>query len=87
MARRKPDVVPTRTVTVNGHRVTFRSEYTGRDLVLMASGRTADAVQYIANRVVSHGFEGEILDQSLKVINAIGEAFNSSDEDDAVPPE
>ncbi len=85
MPRRKP--VPTKTVTVDGHRVTYRSEYTGRDLVLMASGRTSDVVQYIANRVVSHDFEGEVLDLSLKVINSIGEAFNSADEDDAVPPE
>jgi hypothetical protein len=77
----------TKTITVRGKKVVLRRAFTGRDVLRMASDNVADKVLLVQDRVVSHEFGGDIIDQPLDVLGDILTGWRSSDEDDAVPPE
>jgi uncharacterized protein YxjI len=77
----------TKTITVRGKKVVLRKTFTGRDVLRMASDNAADKMLLIQDRVMSHEFGGDIIDQPLKVLFEILNGWVSSDEDDAVPPE
>jgi len=76
----------TKTIVVRGKKVVLRRDFTGRDIIRLASDNVADKVFLVRDRVVSHGFGGEIIDQPLEVLGEIISGWRVSDEDDAVPP-
>ena len=76
----------TKTIVVRGKKVVLRRDFTGRDIIRLASDNVADKVFLVRDRVVSHEFGGEIIDQPLEVLGEIISGWRVSDEDDAVPP-